>query len=496
MSKHEFLENTNLKTRTIFGISWNITSQIITSGLSVIINLILTRLLLPQDFGLLAMAQVFSGFITVLSKLGIEQSFIQMKEVDNIHHSAVFSFSLLYGTITSAVLVIGSPMVARYYNEPRLSPILFLIAFSLFINSLERLPRAVLNRKLQFQKIASGTIIGTLAGGITAVFLAVRGFGVWSLIADLVVYSSLECIIYWFLAGWRPRLDFGLKGYKDLYKYSLNLSGALIIIYWTRNADNLLIGKYFGSNALGFYSRAYLFMLLPVQQITDVIGKVVWASLARIQDDKKRVSDIVIRTVGIITLITAPLMFGAFIMADKIPLVFGNQWIPVISPFRYLCFVGLLQSVTNSGFWIYQSLARTDIMLRWSVIKGVLAVIGFIIGIKVGSIEAVAASYLIVNAVLFYFEITVPGRLVGLSCKKVIIYILPILLSSIFMSIIVSLSGWLLAFYGWTGFLLFVAQMIIGIISYFWIINFIHVDSYAELVNLIKFAWKQRKQST
>lgn len=443
------------------------------------------RLLTPADFGLLAMALVFTGFANIFSKIGIAQALIQRKDLKEAHRSSAFWVSLVTGALVFIAILAIAPWVADFYNEPRLVPIISVISTIYAIGAVGRVPNALLRRRLDFRSIGISSVLGTVIGGAAAIVMAMTDFGVWSLVAYQWLSGVIDTVLQWLWARWRPTLTFSRWATKDLFSFGVNLSAFQLFNYWTRNADNLLIGRFIGSAALGYYSRAYSLMLLPVTQVTDVVGSVMWSALARIQDEKSRVKRIILRSVGLIGLINFPIVLGLFVVAERfIPLLVGEQWIPAVSTFRILAFVGLLQSVSSVSIWIFQSQGRADLMLRWQIIKGTIAIISFAVGIAIGSIEAVATSYLVVSIGLFYFDLRISGRLIDLSFKDVSTSLRSITLCASVMAVVTWTVGTLLPSL-WPSWLILSLQITVGALVYGILIHYLKVEPYLDFRQLL-----------
>lgn len=477
--------NNTLRTRTLSGITWNAGAQIANQALAIVITTILMRLLMPEDFGLLTMALVFTGFANIFSKIGIAQALIQRKDIDEAHCSSAFWLSLLSGVLVAMGIVAITPWVTNFYNEPLLMAIMPVIASIYIIGATGRVSNALLRRQLNFRAVGLSTVLATGFSGMIAIGMAFANYGVWSLVVYQWLSGFVETAFQLVWAKWRPKLLFKRQAAEELFGFGVNLSAFQIFNYWTRNADNLLVGRVLGSSALGYYSRAYSLMLLPVTRVTDVVGSVMWSALARIQDDTIRVRRIVLRSVGMIGLVNFPMVLGLFVVADRIiPLVAGEQWIPAIPTFRILAFVGLLQSISSISIWIFQSQGRADLMFRWQAIKGIISIISFLVGVMIGSIEAVAVCYLFVSVVMFHFDLYISGKLIALSPENVYRSLSMIVFCAVSMAIIVWIVGLLLTNL-WPSWLVLGVQIVVGMIWYGLMLHLLNVEAYQDLKQLL-----------
>ncbi len=402
--------------RTISGLKWTLAAQVMSQGARFLISVLLARLLAPVDFGLLAMTAVFTGFADLFSDFGFSSALIQRKEIEDRHYSSVFWLNLGLGILLAGLAVAAAPLVSRFYHEPRLASIMMVISISFPLASLSLVQRAALTRAMEFRSLGlidTGTAI--VSGGI-AIVLAMRGFGVWSLVWQLLLSSVLTVLATWWVTGWRPQWSFDRAALADLFGFSANLTGFSLINYWFRNGDNMVVGKYFGSAALGIYARAYNLMLLPLTQITYVVSKVMFPALSRMQDDKARVRSVYLRSIALIALITFPLMLGLLVVADHFVLaIYGNAWAGVIPILRMFCVLGLVQSISSTAGSIYQSQGRTDWMFWWGTIYALLYIGGIILGVWLGSSMAVAACLTVVGILLTPVGFIVSGKLIGMS---------------------------------------------------------------------------------
>lgn len=469
-----------LRARAVSGVTWNVGAQLAFQAISLGIAAILTRILLPRDFGLVAMTAVFTGFFNILSKGGIATALINQRELTEDHRSTAFWMSLANGVLAAALAVLAAPLVARFYREPQVAPIMAVLGALFILSSFMRVPEALLTRALRFRGLAVGRVVATVIGGAAGITAALGGFGVWSLLIYQAGIAVVNIVILWWLVAWRPRLLWSRQAMRDLFGFAANLSGAQVFSYWTRNADNLLIGRFLGPASLGYYSRGYNLMLVPLMQIGDVIAAVMWPSLSRIQEDTARVRSIVLRAIGVLTLVMAPLSAGAFVLAEPLLLVvLGPKWTPAAPVFRILALAGLLQSIGSVGVWLFQSQDRTDLMLRWQGVRGLLMILGFVAGIWIGAIEAVAMGFLLVTLLAFPFDLAIPGRLVGLSLRTALGAMAPSLACALIMALAVAGVGLALPA-AWPAWLALAVQVAAGVLVYLLLVHLLRVRAYLD----------------
>jgi O-antigen/teichoic acid export membrane protein len=411
----------HLVRQTVSGLWWSLGAQFLRQGSQFLIAVFLARLLTPPEFGLVAMVVVFSGFAGLFSDLGFGPALVQRQEIEERHYCSVFWLNVAFGIVLGVVLASASPLIAKFYREPRLIPIVLLVGLCFPINSLGLVQKASLTRQMDFRALGLIDIGNVTLSGVIAIVLAWRGFGVWSLVCQMLCLTIFEVAGLWWFSSWRPRVFFDRTAIRELFGFSSNLTGFTAINYWYRNGDNLLVGKFFGSAALGIYSRAYNLMLMPLSQITYVVSKVMFPALSRLQDDKARVKSIYLRSIALIALVTFPLMLGLLVVADHFILaIYGNAWAGAIQILRIFCVLGMVQSISSTAGWIYQSQGRTDWMFWWGVICAFLSIGAMMLGVRLGSAMAVAVCLTAIGILLTPPGFSISGKLIGMTLRDVV----------------------------------------------------------------------------
>ncbi len=385
----------NLQTRTIRGIGWSATFQVVRLLMQVLISAILARLLTPGDFGLIAMVTVFSSFVAIFAGFGLTSAIIQKKEVSDEELSSTFWINVGLGALLTIVLAASAPLIAAFYSEPRLTPLIVFMSTVFVISSFGTLQSALLTKSMNFKALA---LIGTCAVGISgflSIYLAFSGYGVWSLAWNTVLAAFLAVVFTWMYSRWIPHFSLRLVGVKKLWGFGANLTGFSFVNYFARNMDNLLIGRFLGAAPLGFYNLAYNLLLFPLTNISDVIGNVMFPALSIIQHDKQRVRDAYITANRYIAALSFPLMTLILIVAPQlIRVVYGPKWTSAIVLVQILSITSIAQSIGINLGWIFLSQGRTDVLFKLAIITSSLAAISFAVGLRWG-VEGVAIAYTI-----------------------------------------------------------------------------------------------------
>jgi PST family polysaccharide transporter len=333
--------------------------------MSILISAILARLLVPSDFGLIAMVLVFSNFVAIFAGFGLTSAIVQKQEISDETLSSTFWINVGLGALLTVALAGSAPLIAAFYSQPRLAPLVVFISTTFFITSFCNVSYALLMKRMNFKALAIIGICVTAISGPIAIFLAFSGYGVWSLAWYTVLSSVFFAVFTLIYARWVPHFLLGLQHVKGILGYGANLTGSVFANYFAQNMDNLLIGRFLGSAGLGFYNLAYNLLVLPTTAVTDVVGSVMFPALSIIQHDKQLVRNAYVRANRYIAAVSFPLMIWVLVAAPQlIRVVYGPKWISVIPLIQIFALAGLELSIGANVWWIFTSQGRTDGLRR------------------------------------------------------------------------------------------------------------------------------------
>jgi PST family polysaccharide transporter len=387
-------------------------------GAQLIGMVILARLLSPADFGIVAMAAVVIGFANIFRDFGTVPAVIQRRELDAPLLNSVFLLNGLIGSALALLLAAAAPLIALAMREPELSPVLRSLAIVFPIVSAGLVQQGLLEREVRFRPVALIEFAAAVAGLAAAVLGALAGWGVYSLVLQMIVSATVTTAGLWAVSAWRPGRQMSLSQLRDLVKFSGNVVGFSTINYFARNMDSILIGRFLGATDLGFYSVAYKLMMWPLQNISWVAGRALFPNLSRLQDDKEQLSRSYVRGSAAVFTVTAPLTLGLFVLREPFVLaLLGESWRTVADLLFWLAPVSLVQSVGTTVGWLYLSTGRADLMFKFALLYSAASVSAFLIGLQWG-VLGVAAAYCVSSLLLFWPSLAVPFRLVGLGVGR------------------------------------------------------------------------------
>lgn len=371
----------------VSGLKWNSAGQIIIQTITFIGSIALARLLSPDDFGTVAMITVISNFSGILLDAGFSTALIQKKNITRHLTASVFwlNFSL---SILFALLLIGfAPAISKFYDEPLLIKLCYIISLTFILGSLAQIPRVLLTRQMDFKTISLGRIYASIFAYSIAIFMAYYGFGIWSLVAQIMIGSTFIPVYFWLRTRWIPTLEFSFSSIKGISSFSLNTFFNSMLEYWAQNLDALLIGRKFGSVDMGIYNRSFSSVLLPVRTIATSINGVLFPKYSQLQDDKLRFQKLYLKTLRLQAFFVFPLMGALSLLSEPIILLlFGEQWSAMIPIVRLFSLLGILSTTFAANDTSVSALGRADLLFRIGLIEKGILIGGTLVGLKYGII--------------------------------------------------------------------------------------------------------------
>ncbi|MRT27587.1 lipopolysaccharide biosynthesis protein [Herbaspirillum sp. CAH-3] len=415
-------------------VRWIAVTQVVKIGSQLVNMFVLTRLIPPSEYGLMAMAGIATNLAFILRDMGTAAAIIQKPELHENDSSSVFWLNMIGGLMLMLMLWLAAPFMASTFHEPRLTEVLWVLAITFPIAASSMVHQALLERVSRFRLIAGIESAASLLSLVIALLMAFRGAGVWSLTAQAVMTAACTTLLLWRYSPWRPKMLFDRASVRSVFSFSGAMAGNQMAAYVFRNADSFVVGKMLGATILGNYSLAYKLMLFPVQNISWVAVRSLFPVMSRRQDDQAYLASLSLRSLRLISFVAAPMMFGVASLSDLFVTVFlGPKWSLVGDILLFLGLVGYLQVITSIAAPVFMALGKTGWMLRLSLIGTPLYVIGYVLGARQGGAEGLAMAYLAVSIVMAFPTFHFACRLIGVRLKQFLSALLPSLLSGVAM---------------------------------------------------------------
>lgn len=434
------MSHQTLKQATTKGLFWSTIERFSNQGVSFLFSVILARMLDPSDFGIIAMITIFFAVAQSFVDSGFSNALVRKTDRREEDLSTCFYFNIGVGIMAYIVLFLIAPLVASFYNQPILSPIIRITGLGVVLNSLCVVQQALFTIKIDFKSQAKVTLSATIISGIVGVILAYQGYGVWALVWQGVVMTSARMALLWLMSKWRPTTGFSKSSFNYLFGYGSKLlaSGLLDTIY--NNIYPIVIGKFYTPAQLGNYSRALSFAQLPSSNITSILQRVTFPVLSTIQDDIPRLQANYRRLLKLSAFIIFPLMTGlAAVAFPMVRIILTPKWEGCSLYLQIICFALMWYPIHAINLNLLQVKGRSDLFLRLEIIKKIVGVcimcITIPLGITAMCIGMVASSFIALFINTFY-----TGKFIDIQYLEQMRDLLPIFVNSLLMGGIIFIS--------------------------------------------------------
>jgi PST family polysaccharide transporter len=469
---------------------WIALTQLVKIGSQLVNMFVLTKLIAPLDYGLMAMAGVATNLAFILRDLGTAAAIIQKADLSEADTSSVFWLNMAGGALLMLALWIVAPLMSSMFAEPRLTNVLWVLALTFPLAASSTVHQALLERVSQFRLIAGIESASSLLSLLIALALAFHGAGVWGLVAQALMMTSITTLLLWWYSSWRPSFVFDRASLRSVFSFSGSMAGHQMASYLFRNADSFVVGRLLGATVLGNYSLAYKLMLFPVQNISWVAVRSLFPVMSRRQDDKEYLADLTLRSIKLVSFISAPMMFGVAGVSDLfVHLFLGSQWYLVGQILALLSFVGYVQVITSIASPVFMSLGKTSWMLRISLVGTPLHILAFVTGALLDGVRGLAIGYLIASLLMalpvFYFCC----QTLSIPLHKLTWALLPSVLSSAAMVLCITMCRDSMHV---SGYLLFFSLTALGVVSWLAMVALFQRSEARDFMNL---AFRRIKKS-
>ncbi len=386
--------------RAIRGGAFTVGSQASQFIIGLLATMVMARLLTPRDYGLIGMVTVVTGFLTIFKDIGLSRATIQRNVLTHDEASSLFWINGAVGVGIALLTAAIAPVIARFYGEPRLTNITIALACGFLVSGFSVQHQALLRRRMRFGILAANDVFSITLASVVGITMAFERMSYWAIVGNQLTFTISGAVLAWTVCRWRPSLPKRSTPVREMLAFGGNITGFTVLNYFSRNTDDLLIGRFWGSQQLGLYAKAYQLLLFPLNQINLPIGGVAVPTLSRLVDEPERYRAAFARTLDKIVLITMPLVVFLMVCSDwLIAVVLGSQWVGAAKIFMWLAIAGFVQPIGYTTGWLFTSQNRTGELLRWGVMSSVLAVGSIAAGVHWGA-EGVAKSYGLTSALI------------------------------------------------------------------------------------------------
>jgi len=453
----------SLKKKAAKATMWSMLESLGLRAVTFASGIFLARILQPEDFGLIAMLYVFIELSHSLANGGFQVALVQKKDLSELDVNSVFFFNLGVGAALSVVLYFSSNAIASFFGQPQLNEIVKVMAIIPVLSALNIVQHSMASKELNMKKLARSTVTSSLVSAGVCIYMALEGFGVWSLVTQQIVAVVILFISLWFRSDWYPKAQFSFNSIKQMFDFSSKVFVADFIGQLFKNIYYVVIGKLFSAELLGFYARGDNLRKFVSDTLARTIERVAFPVFSQVQGNIGRVKRIMQKSTRTSSFIAFPAMLGLAAIAEElIPFLLTEKWSASIPFFQLLCVVGMfapMYVISRSG---YKALGLASLVLKLTIIKQSLIVVGIIITFNFG-LMAIVFGQVVVSFLSYLIDVYYNKKLFGYPIKEQINDIFPFLLSSVLMVLCITWVGSQLAL---NVLLVMLIKMVVGALVY------------------------------
>lgn len=471
-----------LKKDFISGVFWGIIEKFSTLFIGFFITILLARKLTPADYGLVNMIYIFTVLANVILDGGFGHAIIQKKDITIKDTSTVFYFNVIFSLVLYALLYAAAPLIANFYRQEQLIDIARVAFLMLPINSLCIIQHTLLTKKIKVKELTTVTVCSSLVSGAVGIILAYNEYGVWALVYQSLTLQATRALVLWLVSSWRPILVFDFQCIRSIWNFGINMLGVGTLAAIFQNIYTVVIGRFYNVNDVGFYNQAQRLESIASTSLTSAIQRVSFPAFAEIQNEKKRLKEVFKKVINITMYIHFPLMIGLIMISNEVFLILlGEKWLPSVPYFCLLCLASSLYPLHMINVNILKGLGLGKIYFKLESFKRVLMILFIFITIKFNIIYLLCG-YVGATLISVICNMHYCGKSIDYKLTEQLKDLFPIFSSTGLMAMMI----YLVKMINFTPFYQLIISISIGIISYIITSIIFKINSFYQLINLLK----------
>lgn len=475
-SKHQ-----SLKLNALSGMMWKFFENIGMQMVQLIIQIVLARILMPEEYGLIGLLTIFISISDIIITQGLTTALIQKKNAEEVDFSSVFYANLIVSFLLYTILFFASPLIADFYHEPILISVTRVLSLNVIIGAVPAVHNAILSRNLEFKKSFYRNIANVITQGIVGIYLAYMGFGVWALVFSKVIGTLVGTIVICITVRWYPKKYFNMQRIKSLFSYSSKVLGTNLLNTIFNNIHSIIIGRYFTAADLGYYQRGQQIPHLSMGAVDSSMSAVLYPTFSKLQDNLPALKNALRRAMKLSMFLVLPILFGVYAISEPLTIVLlTEKWLPSVPFMKLACIATMFWPLAHRNQAL-NAIGRSNITLKLSIIGKTITIIAIIICIRWG-IYAIMLGSIISLAICTWISSYYVSKYIGYTIPEFILDILPPLLISLIMCIFVSVLGMLEI----NLYIKLIIQILIGIVVYTGCAFLFRLDSIYYSIDIIK----------
>lgn len=473
----------NLQNKAISGVIWSFLQKFGTMGISFFSNIILARLLSPDDYGCIGMLAIFILISTTLVNGGFGSALIQKKNPTNRDYSTIFYWNIFISIIFYFFIYIAAPFVADFYHIEKLSSVLRVEAIVIIINSFIIVQENQYRKQLQFKRLSLVYLASAFVSVTIAILLAYYNFQIWALVYQQIIMSFTTAVLLWISNKWRPQFTFSIDSFKELFSFGFFILLSDILNTICDNIQGLLIGRFYTPASMGYYTQAHKLDQIASTSISSVINQVSYPMLSTVQNDLTQMVNILKRFISILAFITIPVMLYLIILAKPIILiVYSDKWLASVPYFQILCVAGIANCLQGINYYAVAATGRSDVLFRWSLVKRGAGLCFVVLGLVIDGINGLLWGMVCSSFFIYFINAFLVSRKLGYKIYQQAKDLLPVLLIGVSSFLIVLVTQVVL---GDNIILSTVISLICFPTIYIFLSSFFHLDSFYKTKSII-----------
>lgn len=461
---------------------WKLFERLSTQLIQFVVTIVLARLLLPSEYGIIALITVFLALCNVIVDGGLNTALIQKKDADNVDFSSIFYFSIFLSIVLYVLMFAGAPLIAGFYKQSDLVPVIRILSLSLPFYAINSIQTAYVAKNMLFKRLFYSSFGAIVVSGAIGIYMAYKDYGVWALVAQSISSQVVTAIIMWITIRWRPLFVFSAERFQRLFGYGWKIFGANFITTLFVNARKLVIGKFYSPASLACYDKGGHLPSMVVDNIFSSIQTILLPTLSESQDNREQVKTMMRRSTKLSCFLIYPIMVLMIVAAKPlVVLLLTETWINAVPFVQILCVSYFFRPITISNWEAIKALGYSDITLKLEILKKIIDIAILVVTAMIG-VYAIAIGQVIFNLICVFINLAPNKKLLNYGIKEQLVDAVP----TLFVALLVGFVVYWIQLLPLHNFWIIFIQLILGGTLYLWFSSIIKEESYLYIKQIIK----------
>lgn len=478
----------DLKRKAVSGMLWSSFQKFGTMGISFVSNIILARLLTPEDYGCIGMLMIFILVANTFIDGGFGSALIQKKEPTQEDYSTIFYWNLFLSVVLYFALFASAPLIARFYNLPLLSSVLQVQGLVLILNSLSIIQQNRLRKQLLFKKLAIVSIISALLSLAITIYLAYLGCGAWALVAQQLLMSGFNAVLYWIVGKWNPSLVFSRQSFKELFGFGGFILLSNLINTFCNNMQGLIIGRFCSARALGLYTQSVKLVDVSSMSISSVIDQVSYPILSGFQNDRERLVATLRNIIMATAYISFPIVSILILIAKPlIVLLYSEKWIECVPYFQILCIAGFVMCIQNINYYGVAALGKSKTLFTWTIVKRILGLMAIILGFVLNDFIGILWGFVVSAFIVYVINASLSAYYTGYRLLQQLKDLFPVILLTATVHLIIfgAVDNFVSAWEGLSMYVSMFVELFVYVLLYLLLSFLFKLQAFKSIISLL-----------